>query len=92
MSRLTYRQAHQQSNREAIYCLLASVVLTICFWAAIFLTQDSSLSIWGVPLWFWLSCVGGYVLSVLFVWLLIRFKMKNFSLEVKSMKNEEDKK
>jgi len=35
----------------------------------------------GIPLWFWLSCIGGYLLSVIVVIVLVRFGCKNFDLQ-----------
>lgn len=77
----TYQQAHHQSNQEASFCLVGALFVTIFFWGAIFFTKDSLTVFFGIPIWFWLSCIGGYILSVAVVWILIGFKMKNFDFD-----------
>ena len=84
---LSYKEAIKQSHREAVYTLIAAIVLLILFWLAVFCAENSSEAFWGLPLWFCLSCVGGYLLSVLAVWILVKFLCRNFDLTP-----EEDKK
>ena len=82
----TYKEAIEQSHREALYTVGAALLLFLFFWGVLFLTQDSAYSWWGLPLWFWLSCIGGYLLSVLVVWLLVKYFLRNFNLDHKEEK------
>ena len=82
----TYKEAIEQSHREALYTVGAALLLFLFFWGVLFLTQDSAYSCWGLPLWFWLSCIGGYLLSVLVVWLLVKYFLCNFNLDHKEEK------
>lgn len=70
----------KQLDKEAIYTLGAAILITVVFWLAIFFTKDSSTSIFNMPLWFVLSCLGGYVLSVVVVIALVKLGMKNMPL------------
>ena len=76
-----YKEAVRQSHREAFYTLVAALFLFVFFWASIYLCADSDVFFWGLPLWFWLSCVGGYVLSVVVVAILVKFFTRHFSLD-----------
>ncbi|MCK0535033.1 MULTISPECIES: YhdT family protein [unclassified Anaerobiospirillum] len=86
-----YAAQFSQLDSEALYTFLAAVLVTVCFWLAIFLTHDSTVSIWHMPLWFVLSCLGGYVLSVGVVIVLVKFFMKPCVLNVTSVKNKTDR-
>lgn len=79
---LTYKEKFVQMDKEARAVLVAALALFLYFWLTIFLFQDRlDLGvIAGLPLWFTLSCLGGYVLSVIVVFVLVRFFMKNFDL------------
>lgn len=80
-SSLTYYEKLHQADKEAAYTLVFSVLVTAFFWFSIFLTSDILLAFFGLPLWFWLSCIGGYLFSIVAVLLLIRLCFKNFDLE-----------
>lgn len=84
---LGYKEAVRQSHKEAFYTLLAAAFLCIFFWLAIFVTVDSDIFLLGMPFWFWLSCFGGYVLSVAVVCVLVKVLFCNFSLNFKEDKN-----
>lgn len=85
---LGYKEAVKRSHKEALYALLSAVFLCIFFWGAIFLTADSDAAFYGLPIWFWLSCLGGYVLSVVVVWVLVKKIFCNFSLTAKDEDEE----
>ena len=90
MQKLSYSQAVKRSHLEAVYTTIAAVLLFVFFWAAIALTQDCSVGFFGLPLWFWLSCVGGYLLSVLVVWGLVKYFFRDFDLQVDDGEEPED--
>lgn len=81
ISSLTYHEKLRQADKEAAYTLAFSALVTAFFWLSIFLTSNSLLAFFGLPLWFWLSCIGGYLFSILIVLLLVRLFFKNFDLE-----------
>ncbi len=69
-SRDAYEAALLAASREARATLAVSIVIFAFFWLMIALFGESQAAFWGMPLWFWLSCIGGYVLSVLgVIWL-----------------------
>ena len=82
----TYKEAIEQSHREALYTVGAALLLFLFFWGVLFLTQDAAYSCWGLPLWFWLSCIGGCLLFVLVVWLLVNYCLRNFTVVPKERK------
>lgn len=81
MQKLSYSQAIKRSHREAVYTVIAALLLFIFFWAAIALTDNNQEVLWGLPLWFWLSCIGGYVFSVIVVCALVKFFFLDFDLK-----------
>lgn len=82
-----YAQAFKQLDAEARYTFFAALIVTIVFWLAIFLTHDLNVSVFHLPLWFVLSCLGGYVFSVVVVIVLVKWFMKPCPLKVSSLKH-----
>ena len=81
VGRDAYDRALAASHREAALTLGAAVLIMAVFWAAVWFLKDSSQTILSMPIWFMASCVGGYLLSVLLVWLLVRFVFKDVPLD-----------
>ena len=77
-----YAAMFKQLDAEALYTLLAAILITLVFWLAIYLTHESSVSFWHMPLWFVLSCLGGYVLSVVVVVVLVNCFLKDMPLHL----------
>ncbi|HIU84748.1 MAG TPA: YhdT family protein [Candidatus Aphodousia gallistercoris] len=81
MKTVLYEKALKQADKEALCSVAAAVLITLFFWASIYWAKDS-LTVWfGLPLWFWLSCIGGYFFSILVVGLLVRFFFRDNHLE-----------
>lgn len=80
---LAYKDKFVQMNKEAKATLIASLIIFAYFWLTIFLFQDNLEFgvILGLPLWFTLSCFGGYLLSIIVVFVLVKFFMANFDLD-----------
>ena len=79
-----YAAQFAQLDREAWYTLGAALITTVLFWAAIALTHDSLITVGYLPLWFALSCLGGYVFSVVIVVALVKWCLKPCRLKVAS--------
>ena len=77
----SYQDALRRNHQEALVTLVAAVLITVVFWSCVFCFESAILGWFGVPLWFWMSCIGGYFFSILVVWVLIRFFYKNFELD-----------
>jgi uncharacterized membrane protein YhdT len=78
-----YAKKFVQMDKEALYTLILSVVIFVFFWGAIFILQNCQATLWQMPLWFVISCIGGYLLSVVGVAVLIKYFIKDFDLEDK---------
>ena len=79
-----YAAQFVQLDREAWYTLVAALLTTVLFWGAIALTHDSVITVGYLPLWFALSCLGGYVFSVMIVVALVKWCLKPCRLKVAS--------
>ena len=79
-----YATQFVQLDREAWYTLGAALLTTVLFWAVIALTHDSLITVGYLPLWFALSCLGGYVFSVVIVVALVKWCLKPCRLKVAS--------
>ena len=79
-----YAAQFVQLDREAWYTLGAAVITTVLFWGAIALTHDSLITVGYLPLWFALSCLGGYLFSVLIVVMLVKWLLRPCRLQVAS--------
>ncbi len=77
----SYSKKFIQMDKEAAATAILSVIIFALFWLAIFIFKDSDATILMMPSWFVISCIGGYVLSVVGVIILVRFFMKNFNLD-----------
>lgn len=77
-----YAAQLQQLDREALFTFGAALLVTLVFWFSIYCTHDSSLQFLSLPLWFVLSCIGGYLFSVVVVVGLTRFLLKPCELNV----------
>lgn len=78
-----YARKFVQMDKEALYTLILALVIFVFFWGAVFALQNCYVFLWQMPLWFVVSCVGGYILSVIGVLVLIKYFMKDFDLEDK---------
>ena len=70
--RHAYDQALRASHREAVATMLVAILTLFYFWAAVLLLEGSEATVFSMPLWFMASCVGGYLFSVVGVWLLVK--------------------
>ena len=68
--RTLYDRALRASGREAAATLAVAAFTMAYFWAAVWLLEDSDMTILSMPVWFMASCVGGYFVSVAAVWVL----------------------
>ncbi len=81
MKKLTYQEKFIRTDKEARATFILSLVIFVFFFVSIFIFMDENIYILGMPLWFVLSCLGGYLISVVGVVLLVRFFMQDFSLD-----------
>ena len=77
----SYARKFEQMDREAAWTLAVAVAVFVCFWAAVLLFRHDEVYVLGLPLWFVLSCLGGYVLSVAAVAVLVRLGMRDFPFD-----------
>lgn len=87
LSQDQYAAQMKQLDSEAFYTFAAAILVTLVFWLAIFLTHDLSITFMHLPLWFVLSCLGGYIFSVVSVIILVKFFLKTMTLKVPSVKH-----
>lgn len=79
--KLTYKEKFEIMDREALATLACAIVITALFWLAILLLKDSRETFFMMPLWFAVSCLGGYLLSIAGVILIVKLWFKDFDLE-----------
>lgn len=80
-SRLSYSEKFKAMDKEALATLILALVITAFFWGAILLLKDSALMLFSMPAWFIVSCIGGYLLSVIGVIFLAKKIMVDFPLD-----------
>ncbi|MBU3844835.1 MAG: YhdT family protein [Candidatus Anaerobiospirillum pullicola] len=84
-----YAAQFTQLDKEALATVLAAVLITVLFWAAIYFTADMQSNILAMPLWFVISCLGGYLFSIVVVVVLVTKFMSNCRLDVPSLQQLE---
>lgn len=80
-SKISYEKKFELMGKEALATIICASFITIAFWLAIWLLKDSHATLLKMPLWFTVSCIGGYLLSVAGVIVLVKYFMYNFSLD-----------
>ncbi len=88
--KLSYREKFLVMDREALATFCCALLITLFFWAAIFCFGDSELSLLSFPLWFVLSCLCGYLLSIVGVVILIKRYFVNFDLDEDAKEEQHD--
>ncbi len=79
---LTYKEKFEIMDREALATLICAILVTIFFWGAIFLLKDNPTQyLLSMPLWFTVSCIGGYLVSVIGVIFIVKRYFVDFSLD-----------
>ena len=79
--RACYDEALRASHREAWATLAAALVTALFFWGAVLFLDDRPETIFSLPLWFVVSCIGGYLFSVAAVWILVKCVFKDIALD-----------
>lgn len=90
LSQDLYAQMFKQLDNEAFATLVTAILITMLFWLAIFLTSDCGVNFLHMPLWFVLSCLGGYILSVVGVIVLVKCFLKDMPLHPTSHASAEN--
>lgn len=80
-SEMDYASALRTTEREAKLTLGLALKILLVFWLAIFLLKEVPIAFWGLPLWFWLSCVGGYLYASWGIWRLVRSHFVDVDLD-----------
>lgn len=81
LRKISYKEKFRIMDREALATVMCAVIVTLAFWLAIFLLKDSQSTVLKMPLWFVVSCIGGYLLSVVGVIYIVRRFFVNFDLD-----------
>lgn len=92
MRKLTYKEKFIQMDREAAATAICAAIIMAAFWAALLLLKDSPETLFEMPLWFSVSCLGGYVLSVVAVIFLVKRYFRDFDLDQDAPDETETKK
>ncbi len=83
--KISYEKKFELMDKEALATIILAIFITVAFWLAIWLLKDFHTTLLKMPLWFTVSCIGGYLLSVVGVIILVKYFMYNFDLD-----NDED--
>ena len=81
MEKMSYREKFVQMNKEAKATWIVMAIIIAFWWIAAFGTYQIDYTIFHMPGWFVLSCLGVWVLSIIMVTVLTTKVFKNFSLE-----------
>jgi uncharacterized membrane protein YhdT len=81
LKRLSYEEKFKLMDKEAHATLICALLITVFFWLAIWLLKDFHVTLFKMPLWFTISCIGGYLVAVVGVIVLVRYFMYNFDLD-----------
>ena len=82
--KLTNEEKHKQILKEIKATLILIVIVAAWHIGFAFLLEDIDILICGMPLWFFVSTIGAFVISVLGVVFLLKKVFKNFDFEEES--------
>ena len=80
MKQLTEEEKHKQILKEVKATLILIAVVAIWHIGFAFLLDGVDVLILGMPLWFFVSTIGAFAISVIGVILLLKFVFKDFDL------------
>ncbi|MDO5531323.1 DUF997 family protein [Sutterella sp.] len=76
-----YDEALRICGREAAATLAAAVAVTVFFWGTLWLFTGSSVLLLGLPLWFVVAVIGGYLFSIVAVVVIVKRCFRPVDLE-----------
>ena len=82
--KLTNEEKHKQILKEIKATLILIAIVAAWHIGFAFLLEDIDILICGMPLWFFVSTIGAFVISVLGVVFLLKRVFKNFDFEEES--------
>ena len=82
--KLTNEEKHKQILKEIKATLILIAIVAAWHIGFAFLLEDIDILICGMPLWFFVSTIGAFVISVLGVVFLLKKVFKNFDFEEES--------
>lgn len=77
----SYDEALEAAGREAKATLIVAVALMLFFGAALWLLKDLAVLWLGIPLWFWVGIIGGFVLSSAAAWWIAARVVEDYPLD-----------
>lgn len=77
----TYREKFIQINKEARATWILFLIMALWWFGTGIGLRNVAITIFGIPLWVWLSTVGTVVVASAGCYILTRFVFKNFSLD-----------
>lgn len=82
-SSCAYDAALRQCAREAAATLAAALAVTFFFWGTLLLLMPSSSRFLGMPLWFHVAVLGGYLFSIGVVLFIVKRVFREIPLDLK---------
>ena len=79
----TYDAALRQCGREAVATLAAALAVTLFFWGTLLLFMSSPVRFFGMPLWFHVAVLGGYLFSIVAVIFIVKRVFREIPLDLK---------
>ena len=89
MKKMTEEQKHQQILKEMNATLILFIIVAAWHVGTAFTLNGIEFLIIGMPLWFFVSTIGAFVISVIGVAVLLKFVFLNFDLGEELSEEEE---
>ncbi len=75
----------QQTNKEALYAIFLTVLYFLWWYLGAYIPGSKPateyLMIFGMPLWFCISCVAGAIIFPFLAWFMVHFLFKDIDLD-----------
>ena len=86
-----FKEINKQLNKEALYTVALFVLFFIWWYACAYGLADAEWTVWGLPAWFFMSCIVGWILCCVGVWFLVKKLFKDIDINAYHEQNEIEK-
>jgi len=76
-----YKKVNKQLNKEALYTIGMFILFFIWWYVCAYGLADAAWTVFGLPAWFFMSCVVGWVLCCVGVWFMVKKIFKDVDLD-----------
>ena len=83
-----FKALNKQLKKEAIYTCILYLLFFIWWYATAYGLADAPQRVWGLPIWFFLSCIVGWLLCCVGVTVLVKCFFRDVDLDAYNIEEQ----